>query len=527
MVTLTIHKMRTVFCAISVVLLVSAPLFAANNAKIRNVILIVGDGMGPQQLGLLRSFARQANSRSLYPEQTTWLDRFMSQSHNLVVETSVYGALVADSAASGTQLATGEFARSETLGLDIHGKKTESVLQLAHKQGRSTGLVSDTRITHATPAAFAAHQKHRSLENEVALDLLENEVDVMLSGGLGNWLPYNEDYTKIAPARSTKIEAAMNLPRSSRKDKIDVLALAQKKGYQFAYSKHQLDQIKTGKVLGLFARSALQDGLAERLSLATGIDALNGKSRQPALFELAQTAIQILDKNPKGFFLMLEAGQLDWAGHNNDAGQLLAEMMRLDTLVKAVFEYVQNRNDTVVVVTADHSTGGFGFSYHNFVNGHDNASAHEQKGAAEYDFVQPAILDLLYNQKLSFASVLHAFDRLPSSQRTVYELQRLIKKNTGWNLTETEAEQVLHHPINDPFYVYDFSKRTALISRLVAGRSSIVWSTGTHTNTPVIASIFAPAGTKIPLNGMVHQTMLGKWIKSVFEPATPKKKKSK
>ena len=157
--------------------------------KTKNVIMIIGDGMGPQQVGLLLTYARQA-PHSVVKDSTTALDRMLKEGGVLGISlTHAANSLVTDSAASGTQLATGKPSGVEMIGSDADGNRTTTILEIAKKQGKSTGLVSDVRITHATPAAFAAHQPHRSLENEIALDMLKTGPDVMLAGGLRHWIP--------------------------------------------------------------------------------------------------------------------------------------------------------------------------------------------------------------------------------------------------------------------------------------------------------------------------------------------------
>ena len=161
----------------------------ASDLKEKNVIMIIGDGMGPKQVGLLLSYAKQAPN-SVIQSRITAFDRILKNGGTLGLSmTSAANVLVTDSAASASQLATGKLSGSEMLGLDDKGRVAKSILEIAKEQGKSTGLVSDTRLTHATPASFAAHQTHRSLENEIAVDILHNNVDVMFSGGLRHWIP--------------------------------------------------------------------------------------------------------------------------------------------------------------------------------------------------------------------------------------------------------------------------------------------------------------------------------------------------
>jgi Alkaline phosphatase len=338
-----------IYCFFALVLLGCTP---AENIKpdtaVKNVILIIGDGMGPQQVGLLLSYARQAPHAVIRDRQTA-LDRMMEQGRLGIAMTYSADTLVTDSAASATQLATGLPAGSEMLGLDQDGNRQENLIEKARRLGKATGLVSDTRMTHATPAAFAAHQTHRSQENDIAEDLLAAQPDVMLSGGLSYWIPRQakRPFPYLIGAPQVK---------SKRTDNKDLLQTARRQGYTLAFNKAQLQQAR-GKTLGLFAGSGMPDGIVEtRLRSDAGREV-------PTLREMAVKALDLLDDHERGFFLMIEAGQIDWASHRNDTGLLLHEMLRFNDMLNAVLDWAANRQDTLIIVTADHETGGFGFSY--------------------------------------------------------------------------------------------------------------------------------------------------------------------
>lgn len=205
--------------------------------KVKNVVLIIGDGMGPQQIGLLLSYARQA-PHGVLAGRTTALDRMMGTGRMGISLTYTGDSLVTDSAASATQLATGAFARSEMLGLDVDGNIPENIVEKARRLGKMTGLVSDTRITHATPAAFAAHQTHRSQENDIAEDLLNSNADVMLSGGLNYWIPEQANDAASDVHKQLKEWTGDSFKiKSARKDRKNLLEMARQKGYAWSSTK--------------------------------------------------------------------------------------------------------------------------------------------------------------------------------------------------------------------------------------------------------------------------------------------------
>src|SRR5690606_3456026 len=189
----------------------------------RNVILIIGDGMGPQQLGLLFAYARHAPG-STVPNRTAAIEQMAIDGTVGLVRTEPYGAVVVDSAAAATQLATGKWAGSEMIGVDFEGNPARTVVEVARDLGKATGLVSDTRLTHATPAAFAAHQADRGMENEIAVDMISSRVDVLLSGGLRYFVPQATNDRDSATYQSVaQLVGGVFDPYSRRRDNRNLL----------------------------------------------------------------------------------------------------------------------------------------------------------------------------------------------------------------------------------------------------------------------------------------------------------------
>ena len=359
---------------------------------------MIGDGMGPQQVGLLEEYATRAPN-SIYRGDNSAIAKLANLG---VTGLSLHGPadkLVVDSACSATQLATGVAAGSEMIGLNRAGHKVPTILEKAKGLGKSTGLVSDTRLTHATPAAFAAHLIHRSMENEIAEQMIQSGVvDVMLSGGLRHFVPKNYALPEHPKGFEANLKASALSLKSKRRDDKNLLAEASSKGYELAFNKSQLQQAQSTKLLGYLP---IVRWLMALIPLMVAV------SNQPSLSDMTQTAISTLSKNDKGFFLMVEGGQIDWAGHNNDAGTLLHEMIKFDNAVNAVLEWAKGRDDTIVIVTADHETGGFGFSY----SGADLPKAEQLNNHKKdvykpnFNFGELSILDKLYAQQKSYGDI--------------------------------------------------------------------------------------------------------------------------
>jgi alkaline phosphatase len=442
------------------------------------------------------------------------------------------GVLVTDSAASGTQLATGQFAGSEMIGADKNGNPAETILEKAIKTGKSTGLVSDTRLTHATPAAFAAHQPHRSLENEIAVDMLNVGPDVMLSGGLRYWIPQeaNDKESAVYKELEQMTQGSVKI-KSKRKDSRNLLTEAREKGYALVFNRSQMETAQ-GKLLGLFAYSAMPDGI-------TVTHSQDDPNRTiPTLKEMSAKALQVLSKNDKGFFLMIEAGMIDWAAHNNDTGSMLHELLRLNETVDYVLDWASNRDDTLIIVTADHTTGGFGISY----SASDLPQGRRLPGSLfkgrefkpNYNFGHPEVLDKIYNQKLSYREIFRGkFDNLPKDQQTPAKLAELVNQYTEFAISEAQAATILAIEEN-PFYMEGHStlgakmvpkmgstgaffvyqtddNRQNLLAREVAADQMVVWNTGTHTATPVLVFTKGSPGAMAPFGNVLHHTQLGRY----------------
>ena len=492
------------------------------NKKIKNVIFIIGDGMGPQQLSLLQIYAKHAPN-SIYTDKTN-LQKIMDVGETGLVMTNPGKKLVVDSSCSATQYSTGEYSLPEVVGLDQEGRVSETILEAAKKAGLRTGLISDTRITHATPASYASHNIKRTNENEIAQEMITIGPDLMLSGGLRHFIPKTktQELENLLPKR-------LNY-KSKRKDELNLLDFAKKTGYDLAFNKNDLKNSNSKKVLGLFTNSAMPHGIWDSQNLN------NPKRQIPTLSEMTDFALKNLDKdNKKGFFLMVEAGQIDWAGHGNDTGLMLHEMIKADRMLGVVLDWVKDRDDTLVVVTADHETGGFGFSY----SGHDVLKA--EKVSTEkfkdgvyrplFNYGEFEILDKLYNQKSAHQDMLQEISKWDKKDRTIPKVKKHFESQMDFKLSSKDVKEILSsknnefyhkgHPylgsktfpkITDfsAFYVYGERLRQNIFARVLAHKHSAVWATATHTSTPVTMVTFGPKSLTDKFDGIMHSTEVGR-----------------
>jgi alkaline phosphatase len=279
----------------------------------RNIVLMIGDGMGLSHITATRTYKGFLE-----------MDKFKNVG---LVLTHAWGeGYVTDSGAAATALSTGVKTYDNAIGVGPDSLAVETVLEKAKKWGKRTGIVVVCSITHATPAAFVAHVPHRNMELEIAKQISEGENDLYLGSGWGWFLP-----------------TAMGGRRTDGRNLIEAMKT---RGYLYistdsAYRK--LDLASTRKLLGLFAENHV--GRAQE--------------RTPSLAEMTLTALDFLSSSKEGFFLMVEGSQIDWAGHDNNSNQILLETADFDEAIGEVIRFAQRDGHTLVIVTADHETGGF------------------------------------------------------------------------------------------------------------------------------------------------------------------------
>jgi alkaline phosphatase len=238
-----------------------------------------------------------------------------------LVKTRSSDSKVTDSAAAGTALSTGVRTYDGAIGVDPDSNSVTTVLELAQGSGMATGLVATSSITHATPAAFASHVPDRNMGWEIARQLAEADVDVILGGGRRFFDP------------------------NTRPDSVDLHSDVTAR-YPYVETAAELANLKTNEIHKLFGLFAEDHMPAEPL-------------RSPTLPEMTRAALEVLDHDPDGFFLMVEGSQPDWRGHDNEPlDAVVAEMLDFDRAVAVALEYQGSHPETLIVVVADHETGG-------------------------------------------------------------------------------------------------------------------------------------------------------------------------
>lgn len=277
---------------------------AKNDPVAKNIILLIGDGMGVAQI----TAGITASGGQLNIAQFNVIG---------FSKTQAASDYITDSGAGGTAISTGYKTYSHAIGMDKDTLPRKSILHYAEDQGKATGLVATSQITHATPASFIAHQVDRYMYEAIAADFLNTDIEVFIGGG--------RDYF------------------DKRKDQQDLTKSLDEKGYQLVYDIQELDKIKKGKLAGLLypvKPPRWSEGRGDMLPLSVS------------------KAIELLNQDKDGFFLMIEGSQIDWGGHDNDTEYLLEELLDFDKAVGEALKFAREDGNTLVIVTADHETGG-------------------------------------------------------------------------------------------------------------------------------------------------------------------------
>lgn len=303
-------KIRRLFT----VLLVATALFSSsctsNNEKQttkspKNVIVMIGDGMGPAQVYSLLLTSKEKTSFERFPYSGFSITKSASNE-------------ITDSAAGGSAIANGTKTNNGVVGMDPDSIPVPSMLEIFAEQGKKTGVVVTCSVTHATPADFIAHNISRKHDEEIALEIANKEkLDVLFGGG-------KKYFTE-------------------RKDSVDLVGKMWENGWNVYDSLPQIE-----------------DNNARTMVLTCRKHMAEAPKRGDFLPNATAKAIEMLD-NEKGFFLMVEGSQIDFACHANDSATLVNEMIDFDKTINVVLDFAEKDGNTLVVVTADHETGGLSF----------------------------------------------------------------------------------------------------------------------------------------------------------------------
>jgi alkaline phosphatase len=282
--------------------------------KVKNIILLIGDGMGTSHI---------------YAGMTAKKNKLNIEKFPVVGFQKTYSAssFVTDSGASGTAISSGTKTKNGRIAVDTSGNPVKTILEYAEDHGYVSGLVATSTITHATPASFIAHNVNRSDYEGIALDFLKTDFELIIGGG--------EDHF------------------NNREDSLNLIDSFEKQGYSFVRDISELSNAPN-KVICFTSKDA-NPPASER--------------KENLLPDATHTAIDFLNHRGEGFFLMVEGSQIDWKSHDNNSEGVIAEVLDFDEAVGEALQFALINKETLVIVTADHETGGMGLNGGSIKNG--------------------------------------------------------------------------------------------------------------------------------------------------------------
>lgn len=450
-------------------LLVTVLLVACGKPEAKYVFFFIGDGMGPVQINAAeRYLAAMEDRNGIVP-----LAMNLAPSTGNITTYS-QDRYITDSGAAITALATGNKTSNQTLSMDAeHRYPYKSIAETAKERGMKIGIISTVDIDHATPAGYYAHQPKRSNYYEIGIQLANSNFDFFGGGGFRN----------------------ITDPKGI--DSINVIDLAKKNGYLYINNTTAFKYLEPGAGRVLFVHPAVSDDYAMPYS----IDLDEGSI---TLSQITKKAIDMLD-NPDGFFMMVEGGKIDWACHGNDAATTIHDVLALDEAVKIALDfYSKHKNNTLIIITADHECGGMtmGTSYGD--SNMDLSKLQWQTGSfteltREYRGIRSGLIDELGEEAVKTDSS-WAFDFILEQTGLGDE-----SKGLGFNSYELDELSIAYsRSFDDRNYddhreyimygSYDAFMITA--SHMLSRKVGIGWSTFSHTGIPIPIRAFGAGAEK-------------------------------
>lgn len=425
-------------------------------AQAKNIILMIGDGMGPAHLHVAWFYATRQLGKNLV--MTEVMDK--GQTAYMVNDTA--DSTVTESAAAAVQMATGVKVFARAVGIGPDGKVLKTVLEMAKEKGKATGLVTTSGITDATPAGFVAHVAHRSEEEKIADQLVKSDVNILFGGRKEFFLPQSE--------------------KGRRKDGKNLLSDARENGYLVVETAEEMKQADGRKILGLFNQS----------NMLFEIDRKG--STEPSLAEMTTKALEVLSKEGQGFFLMVEAGRIDHAAHVHDIGGVIWDTLAFDEAIGVAYEFQKANPDTLLIITADHETGGLIVLPYSLTG-------------KEYEGIN---LEAISKIKGSSERRNKELGEDPSPEK----IKEVMKKYYDIDLTEEDVRVIRENPLKqlDPRHFH--YGRNGVIAFVLRLYHRIGWATDSHSATPLFLWGIGPGSEKI--KGWRHNTEVFKIMKEAY-----------
>jgi alkaline phosphatase len=429
--------------------------------RARNIIFFVVDGTGFEDLATASYYSTRVLNRPLLFREV------MGRGASGSMLTHSLASVVTDSAAATSAWSTGRKIVNGALSMFPDGRRLTTVLELAREAGKASGLVTTTRMTHATPAGWIARVANRDSEDEIAEHYLEFAPEVLLGGGAGHFLA------------------------ESRQDGRDLAGAFRTRGYQVLRTREELLASNGDRLLGLFAPGTRH--------LPYEIDRRFQDAPSPSLAEMARKGIQVLEGAQSGFVLQVEAGRIDHANHDNDPAGMVWDWMAADEALAVLVDFVDRTPETLLILAADHDTGGG--TVYGYGSGYQGST--------------PAFLSL-QRQRIS----LESFNPIMGRDPSLSEIREGVRELLGFAPTPDQTERLqkvfrrearFGHPTSHTGILNSIH---AVLSEIPGGgpdRPNLTFSTGRHTAGLVPVGLYG-AGVPRTALGVVDNTEPFGWM---------------
>lgn len=445
--------------------------------KAKYVFYFIGDGMALSQINSTEIFKGTQNGNGPMGRQPM---NFTAFSHQGVQRTQSADTFITESAAAGTALATGNKTNNDILGMDpTKSVKFKTMAEMAKEKGMKVGIVSSVSLDHATPGAFYAHQPTRKNYYEIGQEMINSNFDYFAGGGL------------LAPT-------------GKKKDQPNLLDIAKQKGYQVALSIEEIQKIGRGSGKTI----AIAPNLAAEEAMSYEID----RGEKVSLAEFTRKGIEVLD-NQNGFFMMVEGGKVDWACHANDAATTVKDVMAFEeAIAEALKFYAKHPDETLIVVTGDHETGGMtigfaGTGYKTFFS----KLGGQTLSYEEFDKQIKTYRDQVGASNANLDDWLPALaNQFGMNELTAYEKNRLAQA-LAFSMIDpkkrpADEETTLAYGPYEPFSV--------TVTHLLNQRAGIGWTTYAHTG--VAVPVYAQGTGSAVFDGYYDNTDVAKKMMNIM-----------
>lgn len=418
------------------------------NTKVKNVIIMIPDGMSVTDLTLARWYKSYSSiTGKVDTTRTLALDEMASGLVRTYWQTGATVGAITDSAPAGTAFATGIKTNDKYIGSDENKKPIASILEAAKLAGMSTGVIATSNVQHATPADFTSHYYDRSKYEIIGEQQVYEGIDVVLGGG------------------------SKYLGATGRADAENLINVIKNEGYNYVTDKTSLANIKSGKIWGMFAADAM----------AYNMDITENASTEPTLAEMTSKAVEVLSQNEEGFFLMVEGSKVDWAAHANDPIGVISDTLAFDDAVKVALDYAKKNQNTVVLAVTDHGNGGL------TIGNADTSVSYSKDPVSK--FIAP-----LKNVKLTGEGL---EKKLNADKTNIIEVM-----STYYGITDLTQTEI------DAIKAAKAGTLNGVVGPMISKRAYLGWTTTGHTGEDVVLFSYMPGDQR--LTGLIDNTDIAK-----------------